>query len=379
MQQGKIYLVSFEFQPFSNGGLARHATEIITRMLKRHNEYSAIIAVPKGQNTDIGGRIFAIPCTYYNNNYLCYLEFATKFALSFYGEFKTSSFVFFSSFSYLYNPLLPKKYSLFVTNTTKRIFLTDYPKENWVMRLFRKTTYFLLAKWEQYLATHAVNVFPISHSTQHDIIDQYDIDRRNITVIPCGVNLRTFAPNRPRKKFPPRLLYVGRIVPRKNVVDLILIVNRLIQKNKKFTLHMVGEGSNTYMRQVKNAVSNFGLQENVIFHGKVSDAQLNRLYIKNGLFVFTSLVEGFGLVLLEAMSKGLPVVAYNVVGVRDIVSHDKNGMLINAGNIKDFVESINFLYNNNKIYQKLSYNACHRIYDFSWDTSINKLHAALKS
>ena len=152
----------------------------------------------------------------------------------------------------------------------------------------------------------------------------------------------------------------------------------LINTDKGFILNVVGEGEKAYVEKIKKEVFRKNLQNNIIFHDKVPDDKLNKLYESNGIFVFTSLVEGFGLVLLEAMSKGLPVIAYNVNGVKDVIINNLNGYLVKPFDYQDFVNKIISLYKDKDSYREMSKNVLKRMDDFNWDTSIQKLINEIK-
>ena len=91
-----IFLVSFEYFPISQGGLARHGKSIIDRILK-YKGYKAIIATPRNNKIKLQKDIIAIPCAYFNNKYLCYLEFSLKVFFRLRNRFNVNSFVIFSS------------------------------------------------------------------------------------------------------------------------------------------------------------------------------------------------------------------------------------------------------------------------------------------
>lgn len=377
MIKNKIYLISFEFIPFSDGGLARHATETINRLLKLNQAFTAIIAVPKNNKINLDERILTIPCFFFKSKYFCYLEFSTRLFLKFFKKYN-NKFVFFSSFSYLFNPFLPKRFYLFITNTTKRVFLTDYPEETWSERFVRKITYFFLFHWENYMSKKSIKVFAISVSTKVDIINQYRVSKDKIIIIPCALNKIIFKPSNQKTIFNKNLLFVGRLVPRKNIIDLIKIMRLLVNLDKEFVLNIVGKGEYAYIKKIKKKVLVNNLNKNIIFHGNIIDTELNKLYRSNSIFVFTSLVEGFGLVLLEAMSKGLPIIAYNVNGVKDVIINKVNGYLVKPFNHQDFTNKILSFNNDNRLYRQMSKNTLKRIDDFSWDVSVKKLNKEIK-
>ena len=135
-----IFLISFEYFPISQAGLARHAKAMIDRLLK-YRGFKAIIAVPKNNKIKLNKDIFTIPCVFFDNKYLCCLEFSLRVLFRLKGRFNLDSFVVFSPFSYFLLPILPKEFYLFVHSNGKRAFFTNYPGENIKDRLLRKLLY----------------------------------------------------------------------------------------------------------------------------------------------------------------------------------------------------------------------------------------------
>lgn len=376
MTKNKIYLVSFEYFPISQGGLARHAKAIIDRLLK-YKSYKAIIAIPKNNKIRLQKDIIAIPCTYFGNKYLCYLEFSLKVFIKFKNRFNIDSFVIFSLFSYFLVPILPKNFYLFVHSNAKKAFFANYPGETFKEKLIRKFIYFINYNWEHFLCIKTKLIFAVSESLKNETYYQYKINKIKIVTINNGVDTLIF--NKVSKKTiqTKNLLYVGKLIPRKNLIDLIKIFS-LINKNEPgFRLHIMGNGQRRYIDKIKSLTILLNLEKKVFFHKYISDYYLNKLYEKSDILVSTSLVEGFGLVLLEAMSKGLPVVAYENLGFSDIIINGENGYLIKQNDYDNFVNKILYLFKNKKVHQKMSKNALKRIDNFSWNmpvqTLINKI------
>ena len=97
-------------------------------------------------------------------------------------------------------------------------------------------------------------------------------------------------------------------------------------------LHIFGDGDKTYINELKTFLDEKGLAEMVTFHGKVPQDELIRHYDRCDLMLVPSLwQEPFGLVVAEAMARRLPVIASNVGGPAEIVTHEKNGLLVEAG------------------------------------------------
>jgi glycosyltransferase involved in cell wall biosynthesis len=97
-------------------------------------------------------------------------------------------------------------------------------------------------------------------------------------------------------------------------------------------LHIFGDGDETYINELKTFLREKGLTEVVSFHGKVPQDELIHYYDRSQIMLVPSLwQEPFGLVVAEAMARELPVIASNVGGPAEIITHDKNGLLVEAG------------------------------------------------
>ena len=369
--KNKVYLVSYEYFPISQGGLARHAKAVIDRLLK-YEGFRSVIAIPRKNKIKLDGHIITIPCIFFENKYLCYLEFTLRVFFKFRNRFDHNSFVIFSLLSYFLLPILPKKFYLFVHSNEKRVFLTDYPEETIKDRFIRKTIYFINYQWESWLYKKAQKIFSVSPSLKDETVSQYNISTNRIALISNGLDIKIFKKSSTPKILTKDLLYVGKISYRKNIIDLINVFRLLTDTDPKFKLHIMGSGDQRYLDKIKSKIHEYKLGNKVFFHVYKTDVELNKLYEKCSIFVLASLVEGFGLVVLEAMAKGMPVVAYDNLGIRDIINNT-NGYLIDPFDYQNFVGKILYLYNNKNIYQEMSTNAIKTVDKFNWDRSVSKL------
>ena len=131
-----------------------------------------------------------------------------------------------------------------------------------------------------------------------------------------------------------QVLFVGRLVERKGVKNLIDAVQRL-PADLRARLVVIGDGPE---RQGLGArVRDSGLEDRVEIRGRVSDEELRAAYAGSDVLVLPSILdargdtEGLGVVLLEAMSYGVPVVGSDIGGITDIVEHNKSGLLVPPG------------------------------------------------
>lgn len=131
-----------------------------------------------------------------------------------------------------------------------------------------------------------------------------------------------------------RLLFVGRLVERKGVHILIRALAQ-VRNRVEATLTVIGDGP--WRERLELEAARIGVEEFVDFRGHVDEASLAEAYGTSDIFVLPAVVdqkgdtEGLGVVLLEAMESGLPVIASDTGGIPDIVVHDKTGLLVPSG------------------------------------------------
>ncbi|HEY5268598.1 MAG TPA: glycosyltransferase, partial [Candidatus Saccharimonadales bacterium] len=190
---------------------------------------------------------------------------------------------------------------------------------------------------------------------------KYGVELEKIKVIPNGVEEK-FYYDKPRtlhKK--PRLLFVGRLDIQKNVQ---LLLNALDGISEQFETTIVGEGSlSSDLRKMAKGLK----LKNIKFVGRKDDKELLNYYRRSDIFVLPSEREGMPLVLLEAMAMGLPIVATNVTGSRDVVKNGKNGYLVPIGNVESFRSALLKITSNKSTYKKLSQTSRKMADKYSWE------------
>ncbi len=147
-----------------------------------------------------------------------------------------------------------------------------------------------------------------------------------------------------------RLISVGSLVPKKNHRLLIEIAILLKSKKINFEILILGDGVERINLEEEIAIN--GLSNYVKLFGNVNDVSF---YLNHStLFLHTATYEPFGLVLLEAMASGLPVISLDGGGNRDVVLDGQNGYLIRENNAVYFVEKIQYLASEPNTYAKMS-------------------------
>jgi len=167
----------------------------------------------------------------------------------------------------------------------------------------------------------------------------------------------------------PFLFYVGNAHPHKNVESLIRAFSQLRQSNNG--LHLVLSGADNYFwkrlrQEFKQSLRPNGLKdtEGIIYTGFVTEEELVVLYKNAECFVTTSLEEGFGIPILEAMAAGTPVVCSNAGSLLEIGG--KAAIYFNPQDIGDIVEKVSKVLNDEKLRQDLIVRGRVRVREFSW-------------
>jgi glycosyltransferase involved in cell wall biosynthesis len=182
-------------------------------------------------------------------------------------------------------------------------------------------------------------------------------DSNRIEVIYNGIDPRFLTlPRSTRKEVETfQLLFVGRLRVEKGILVILKAIHLLMHESNgsnvmnesrepvmlstakhldtpPLRLHIFGDGDKTYVSELKTFLRENGLEELVIFHGKVPQDELIEYYDHSQIMLVPSLwQEPFGLVVAEAMARGLPVIASNAGGPSEIITHEKNGLLVEAG------------------------------------------------
>lgn len=165
------------------------------------------------------------------------------------------------------------------------------------------------------------------------------------------------------------VITAGRLVAEKNFSSLINAWNIIHKQHPDWCLKIYGDG---YLYQeLNNQIKNLGLENHVYLEGATPNI-LEKMS-EASIFVLTSITEGFGLVLIEAMSCGLPVVSYDCpCGPKDIINNNMNGFLIKLNDKNELKEKISYLikYKNTRL--KMGAEAYNRAIDFKIEKIIYK-------
>ncbi|KAF1822841.1 glycosyltransferase family 4 protein [Dissoconium aciculare CBS 342.82] len=195
-----------------------------------------------------------------------------------------------------------------------------------------------------------------------------------------GVDTELFQPSRRdddyRKEIAPdgEIIFccISRIAPEKGFEFLAQAAQKLKDTGLKFKLLIVGGNKNP---AVMNEVQSYfkDLQENVIFTGMLRGTALARAYAAGDIFLHCSITETFGLVVLEAMASGVPVIARDEGGPSETVKHGRSGFLVAPHDLDTFVNYSRQLATNHELRAEMIAHARAQALDTTWDKINNQV------
>ena len=136
-----------------------------------------------------------------------------------------------------------------------------------------------------------------------------------------------------------RLVSVGRLSPEKGFMDLLKIYKILHKKYPDWTLDIIGDGSEK--ENLEKYIIENKLEEKVILHGFRNKEYINEILQESSIYLMTSYTESFGIVLIEAMSHGIPCIAFNSAeGAKELIYSGRNGYLIKNRSYRAFLKKV---------------------------------------
>jgi glycosyltransferase involved in cell wall biosynthesis len=203
------------------------------------------------------------------------------------------------------------------------------------------------------------------------MINRYGVERSKTMVIPGATSFTELPKPKARTQHPVRLLFVGRLTKQKNVSMLLDALNIYRQNHdSSFQLEIVGEGE--LRDDIEEQIRRLGLETLVTLRGALYGKELEDAYEGSDIFVLPTLFESFGLVYIEAMTKGLPIISTNVRAVRNVVVNNRNGLLTNV-NPSDFCAAIRQLATDTPLYESISAHNLEDVGLYGWDGVLDQI------
>lgn len=227
----------------------------------------------------------------------------------------------------------------------------EYTKEKWFCGG---------GKWAQWLWNYTIK------NADYIIDISNTIKRSGVFYISDGINLNRFR-SRKIEKDKKVVLFVGRLTHQKGV-EYFVEASQIVKKELKVKFIAV---TNSPLKKVKEYV-NLLRKNEIELYEKVPSDEIVKLYQKADVLILPSLSEAFGLVLLEAMACGTPVVASNVGGIPNVVKDGIVGFLIPPKDSQAIAKKTLMILKNEEIREKMRINCLEWVKNFSWEKIAEK-------
>src|SRR5256712_13947616 len=220
-----------------------------------------------------------------------------------------------------------------------------------------------------------------------ELVDLYDADPKKLAIIPCGVDPNVFRPMRQadarealgRDQCERIVLFVGRIEQIKGIDVLLRALGLLFFRHPEFRndlcLLVVGGAldpgddapETEKIQELRSLVHQHRMEANVSFVGSLDQQRLALSYAAADVCAVPSLTESFGLVALEAMACGTPVVGTRVGGLQTLIAEGESGLLVPPGDDEALAEAIAQVLTDHRLRTHLAHGARDRAEHFTWE------------
>ncbi len=241
-----------------------------------------------------------------------------------------------------------------------------------------------LYRWIERLYLNSVNGFVFNSKTTASVVEGIlrsrpralvaypGGDRLNPKVEPDQLHWRAHQPT------PLRVIFVGNVIPRKGLDVLISGLGRL--PRDIWQLEVIGSLTTApaYVRSIRRQIARGGLMDLIRLSGALPDGELASRLAGSHVLAVPSSYEGFGMVYIEAMGFGVPVIAARVGAVSELVSHGRNGFLIRPGDAADLAHCVQTLHGDRERLALLSLAALQRFKEHpTWSESCQHIREFL--
>ena len=204
------------------------------------------------------------------------------------------------------------------------------------------------------------------------------LGKGDVKILPNGVEVDRFANAVPARDVPAgrKLLFVGRLEPRKGLPFAMRAFALLASRYPDLSLIVVGDGPERHAVDVLPAA----LRNRVHMMGKVTYEALPTYHRASDIFISPATgAESFGIVLVEAMAAGLPVVASNIPGYREVARDGRESLLVKPSDADALAQGIAHLLDHPEERDRLGANGVQRAQAYAWDHIIDELEAVYES
>ncbi|XQY91538.1 glycosyltransferase [Metabacillus sp. HB246100] len=216
----------------------------------------------------------------------------------------------------------------------------------------------------------ASKIILVSTKLQRLLMDARFRGNLNYEIIPNGVDYSKINPTKPNVKYfqneGPKLLSVSNLYPEKSIDTNLYAISKLIKNYPNLEYNIVGDGPEK--QRLKELAGKLGIKDNVRFLGAFIHEDVLSIMNQCDVFSMPSINEAFGVVYIEAMSLGKPVIGCHGEGPEDIVDDKRNGFLIKKNDVEQLTSALDLLFKDKELREKIGVLAKETVKNrFTWE------------
>ncbi len=371
----KILMLSWEYPPRIIGGISRVVYDLAQNLGEAGNDVHVLTCwEPYTQEYEIDKNVTVHRVHVYNNPSSTFVEWVMQlnFAMVEYAVklLQNGEFDIVHAHDWLVayaSRVLKHSYNIPVIST---IHATEYGRNNGIHTDISRT----INNIEKWLMGESDSLIVNSKYMKDELISVFNINSDKIRVISNGVDLNKFDNTfkdldfrknyaSPNEKI---VFYVGRLVNEKGVHVLLNAIPKILHEFNDVKFVIAGKGP--CLNNLIELSHELNVNEKIYFTGFVSEEVLLNLYMCSDIAVFPSTYEPFGIVALEGMVAGIPVVVSDAGGLNEIVNHKEDGMKFYSGNSNSLADCILELLKNHELSEKICNAALEKVQKlYNWN------------
>ena len=223
------------------------------------------------------------------------------------------------------------------------------------------------SRWHNFLpmqkkvAPQLKNIICVSQPSKEDVISEFKVDEKKITVIPNGIDIGIFKPSSIKKSLSFRIVTTASAdIPLKGLKHLILALPRVIRQFPLTSLTVIGKSPEK--SNLNKLIDDLVLEDKITFRSGISEKEIVKTYHDSDIAVIPSLYEGFGFGAGEAMACGVPLISTDSGGLKQVIGDA--ALKIKPGSVNEIEEGILKLFTEEEIRQELAEKGRERMEEF---------------
>jgi UDP-glucose:(heptosyl)LPS alpha-1,3-glucosyltransferase len=234
---------------------------------------------------------------------------------------------------------------------------------------------------EKYNVRKAKQVIAISESIKNDVLHHCHISEDRINIVYNGVNAKDFTPEN-RSKYFDKIRERHKIT--KDEIVLVFAGNPFVRKGLRYTIEalpklkiknyklLIVGGDDPNKQPHVDIIHKLGLDDKVIWIGITPE--INKYFAASDIFVLPTIYDPFGIVIVEAMASGLPVVTSKLAGAAELINHGEDGLHIkNPTDSDEIAENLNYLIQSDNTRKEMGKEARKKAENYTWERTAKQM------